>query len=60
MAAMGTGLAGDWSGASALVRRDTPVEPTPAHRAPYDEAYAEYRQLYTALKPLFHRQGAKS
>ena len=60
MAAMGTGLAGDWSGASALVRRNTPVEPTPAHRTPYDEAYAEYRQLYTALKPLFHRQGAKS
>jgi xylulokinase len=57
MAALGTGLTHDWTGAAALVRQATPVEPTPAHRAVYDQAYADYRQLYAALAPMFHRQG---
>jgi sugar (pentulose or hexulose) kinase len=60
MAALGTGLTHDWTGAAALVRQAAPVEPTPAHRAVYDQAYADYRQLYAALAPMFHRQGGIS
>ena len=57
MAAMGTGLADDWNGVSAFVSRDTPVEPVAAHRAVYDAAYEDYRELYAALRPLFHKHG---
>ncbi|MGA1326857.1 MAG: FGGY-family carbohydrate kinase [Rubrivivax sp.] len=57
MAAMGTGLASDWNGAATLVRLGTTVEPTPAHAELYDEAYADYRRLYTVLAPMFHREG---
>jgi xylulokinase len=60
MAAMGTGLADDWNGAASLVSRGAPVEPIHAHRSVYDEAYADYRNLYTALVPMFHRSGAGS
>jgi xylulokinase len=58
MAAMGTGLANDWSGLSAFVRQGQTVLPVAAHRAPYDAAYAEYRALYAALKPWFHANGS--
>jgi xylulokinase len=58
MAAMGTGLANDWSGLSVFVRQGQAVLPVAAHRAPYDAAYAEYRALYAALKPWFHANGS--
>jgi len=57
MAALGAGLATDWNGVSAFVSRDTPVEPVAAHRAVYDAAYEDYRELYAALRPLFHKHG---
>jgi xylulokinase len=58
MAAMGTGLADDWSGVSTFVTHAATVEPKAAHRAAIDTAYAEYRSLYTTLKPWFHACGA--
>jgi xylulokinase len=58
MAAMGTGLAKDWSGLSAFVTQADAVQPVAAHGARYDAAYAEYRALYAALKPWFHQNGA--
>jgi xylulokinase len=57
MAAMGTGLADDWSGLSAFVTQAEAVQPVAAHGALYDTAYAEYRALYAALKPWFHANG---
>lgn len=57
MAALGAGLAMDWNGVSAFVSRETPVEPITAHRTVYDAAYQDYRELYAALRPLFHKRG---
>jgi hypothetical protein len=31
------------------------VEPRPAHRAAYDDAYRRYRELFAALRPIFTR-----
>ena len=60
MAAMGVGLAHDWNGVSDFVTRAELVEPVPGHRAIYDAAYADYRALYQALRPLFHKMGAEA
>jgi xylulokinase len=58
MAALGTGLSSDPQGAQAFVSLAPAVRPQAAHRAVYDAAYADYRSLYGALKPLFHSMGA--
>lgn len=58
MAAMGCGLADDWDGLGAFVRKARPLEPTLTNGPAYDEAYAGYRQLYNVLRPFFHRAGA--
>ncbi len=58
MAALGAGLASDWHGAQAFVSLAPPVVPEPATRAVYEAAYADYRALYAALRPLFRTMGA--
>jgi xylulokinase len=42
-------------GVAAMTSVERRVEPDPAKRAAYDEAFAVYRDLYPALRPLFHR-----
>ena len=59
MAALGCGLSTNWQGAQAFVSLDTPVEPDPRNRSVYDLAYGDYRELYSALKPLFQTMGAR-
>ena len=59
MAALGCGLSTNWQGAQAFVSLDTPVEPDPRNRIVYDLAYGDYRELYSALKPLFQTMGAR-
>lgn len=49
VAAVGGGAA-DWSGISALTRRDAPILPRPEHRAVYDQGYTRFRDLYERLK----------
>jgi xylulokinase len=39
-----------------LVRTDEPFVPTPAHRATYDSAYAEFPGLYAAQRKFFRRR----
>ena len=58
MAALGAGLSSDPQGAQAFVSQAPSMQPQAAHRAVYDAAYADYRALYGALKPLFHTMGA--
>ncbi|MBZ9939030.1 FGGY-family carbohydrate kinase [Mesorhizobium sp. BR1-1-16] len=53
VAAIGSGLATDWSGVSALARQGDLVSPIDAHRTVYDRGYARYRATYEALKPIF-------
>lgn len=49
-AAIGAGLTEDWSGLSAFVRFDPPIEPDPAHREVYQRGFARYRDLYSRLQ----------
>ncbi|MGE5482594.1 MAG: FGGY-family carbohydrate kinase [Bacteroidota bacterium] len=54
LAAVGAGVFGSVrEAAEACVRVQSVVEPDPDHVRSYDEAYAVYRQLYPALRPVF-------
>lgn len=62
-AAMLAGVAGGLfpnlqEAASAAVRIETTIEPNPAHRQAYNDAYALYREVYDALQKSF-RKAAK-
>ncbi|MEQ8700864.1 MAG: FGGY-family carbohydrate kinase [Bauldia litoralis] len=48
-AAMGTGLADDWSDISRFVSNGPRIEPNPANAAVYEEGYRRYRDLYPRL-----------
>jgi xylulokinase len=55
LAATGVGgFASLGEGVAAMTSVERRVEPDPAKRAAYDEAFAVYRDLYPALRPLFH------
>lgn len=56
VAAMGTGLARDWSEVSVLSRLGRTVHPDPIAHREYDRAYGRYRELYRALYPYFQSQ----
>ncbi len=51
-AAIGTGLADDWNGASACVRFGEVIQPDSANAPFYTEQYARFRTLYEQCKPL--------
>lgn len=54
LAAVGAGVFGSVrEAAEARVRVQSVVEPDPDHVRRYDEAYAVYRQVYPALRPVF-------
>jgi xylulokinase len=54
LAAVARGLAPDLASlASTVAGAVATVEPDPAARRTYDEAYAAYRRLFDALRPLF-------
>jgi xylulokinase len=55
LAAAGVGaFAALEEGVAAMTSVARRVEPDPSVRAVYDEAFARYRALYPALRPLFH------
>jgi xylulokinase len=55
LAAAGAGAAPSLeAGVAAMTSVERRVEPDPAAHAAYDEAFAVYRALYPALRPLFH------
>lgn len=56
VAAMGTGLARDWSEVGALSHLGRTVQPDPAAHRDYNRAYARYRELYRVLSPFFQNQ----
>jgi xylulokinase len=58
VAAIGCGLAKDWSEVSALSRMGDLIMPNPANHAVYDHSYARYRDLYERLKPYFQAEAA--
>ena len=49
MAAIGSGLSADWSGASAFVTQGRRVQPDPANAAVYEEGYHRFRSTYGRL-----------
>ena len=55
LAASGAGLHGSGADASAMMSREggEPLLPDPERQAIYDDAYALYRALYDALRPVF-------
>lgn len=55
-AAVGTGLAPDWTGISAFVREDDVLQPNPSHAEPYRLGYARYRDLYCRLESSWAAQ----
>lgn len=58
LAAAGTGAHPDLEAAVlAMTAVDRRIDPDPADRARYDEAFARYRALYPALRPVFHQSG---
>ena len=60
VAAVGVGLLKDWAAAAALVRTGDPVEPDPALRDRYREAYQLYRAAGDALAPISHLLASRS
>lgn len=56
VAAMGVGLARDWSEVSVLSNLGRTVQPDPVAHREYDRAYARYRELYRVLSPYFQSQ----
>lgn len=55
LAAVGTGTVDPISTARAWATIGAPVEPTPAHRARYDDLLAIYRDAATAVRDTSHR-----
>jgi xylulokinase len=54
VAAIGTGLAKDWSEVTHLSHLGQVIEPDMQAHAAYDTAYARYRALYRHLAPYFY------
>lgn len=55
IAAIGIGALDDWSDAARFIALDAPYTPDPARAAAYDDAYATWRELGTAMTPISHR-----
>ena len=60
LAAVAAGRIADLRQAAALVsgKRQT-LQPAPGRKAVYDDAYARYRRLFAALKPLYEALRAR-
>lgn len=56
VAAVASGGNVAWSDAARLARLGDTLLPNPANAAVYDRAYGDYRALYAALRPFFHRR----
>jgi xylulokinase len=59
VAAVGAKQGVTWQDITRLCRHGALIEPNPANAAIYQQAYKDYRSLYPALRPFFHR-GARS
>ena len=57
-AAMGIGLAKDWSAISRFVSLADRLEPNPAHKAIYARGYAAFRRLYKPIAALEIKESA--
>ena len=55
-AAMGLGLAHDWSAISRFVSLADRLEPNPAHAGVYAKGYASFRRLYQPIAALEIRE----
>ena len=53
--AVGLGILPDMDAVDALIHVDRVVEPRSDFRTRYDDLYAQYRQMYSALTPIFRR-----
>jgi xylulokinase len=56
---VGTGAVEGWDVVTPLVKLGEPIEPRPQVRSTYEELYAIYRELGTALAPISHRLAAE-
>ena len=54
IAAIGVGSLDDWSDAARFVSLEMPFRPDPDRRRVYDEAYATWRELGSAVTPVSH------
>jgi xylulokinase len=57
-AAIGSGLAADWSGISGFVTLGERLMPNPRNAALYAEGYRAYRELFNRLKTPLTNQSA--
>jgi xylulokinase len=57
VAAIGSGQNVGWNDVQRLSGLDATIEPSQSNAAAYDRGYAEFRQLYETLKPMFHARG---
>ena len=55
LAGIGSGAVSDWTGVSRFITPGRLVSPIPQNSTFYDERYAQYRDLYERLRPLFPR-----
>jgi xylulokinase len=55
-AGMGAGMFRDWSEIERFLTVDRTVEPHPTAHGRYDELYRLYREIYPALRPIFHAE----
>jgi xylulokinase len=59
VAAIGSGAGVAWDGVGVLSQLGELVKPNPANGTVYDQGYADFRELYETLKPLFHKRGGR-
>jgi xylulokinase len=60
LSCVGAGIYPDIAAANQrMTRLKATIEPNPANARVYEEAYQQYRALYPALRPLFHKNENK-
>ena len=59
VAAVGSGQNVGWNDVQQLSGLGATIEPNPTNGATYDRGYAEFRQLYETLKPMFQARGGR-
>lgn len=58
LAGIGSGAVSDWTGVGRFIDQGPLVSPIPQNSSFYDERYAQYRELYERLRPLFPRMAS--
>lgn len=60
LAGIGSGAVSDWTGVNRFIDQGPLVSPNPQDGLFYDERYAQYRDLYERLRPMFPRMAQEA